>query len=87
MNIIDLWNSHKEMILYVVKPSVVDVIRTDAESESESGTEGFDSDADADADADTDTVPQFDYATIIEEYFRLQLSVIPNQKRRLVVLF
>jgi hypothetical protein len=85
MNIIDLWNSHKEMILYVVKPSVVDVIRTDAESESESGTEGFDSDADADADADT--VSQFDYATIIEEHFRLQLSVIPNQKRRLVVLF
>ncbi len=87
MNIIDLWNSHKEMILYVVKPSMVYVIRTDAESESESGTEGFDSDADADADADTDTVSQFDYPTIIEEYFRLQLSVIPNQKRRLIVLF
>jgi hypothetical protein len=86
MNIIDLWNSHKEMILYVLKPSVVDVTRSDAaESESESGTEGFDSDADADP-YHTPS-PQFDYAMIIEEHFRLKLSVIPNQKRGLVVLF
>ena len=76
MNIIDLWNSHKEMILYVVKPS------THAAAESESGTEGFDSDDD-----DDETPVQFDYAKIIEEHFRLKLSVIPNQKRRLIVLF
>jgi len=86
MNIIDLWNSHKEMILYVVKPSVVDETHaTDAESES--GTEGFDSDADADADPYDTAPPHFNYAMIIEEHFRLKLSVIPNQKRGLVVLF
>ena len=86
MNIIDLWNSHKEMILYVVKPSVVDETRSaDADADAdESGTEGFDSDADP---YDTPPPPQFDYAMIIEEHFRLKLSVIPNQKRGLVVLF
>lgn len=90
MNIIDLWNSHKEMILYVVKPSVVDETRAadadaDEAADAESGTEGFDSDADADP---YDTAPpHFDYAMIIEEHFRLKLSVIPNQKRGLVVLF
>jgi UDPglucose 6-dehydrogenase len=90
MNIIDLWNSHKEMILYVLKPSVVDETRAaDADADEaaadESGTEGFDSDADADP-YHTPS-PQFDYAMIIEEHFRLKLSVIPNQKRGLVVLF
>ena len=61
MNIIDLWDSHKEMILYVIKHHSNDY------------------------DAESDSV--IDYAKIFEEYFRLQLSVIPNQKRRLVVLF
>ena len=86
MNIIDLWNSHKEMILYVVKPSVVDeTCSADADADAdESGTEGFDSDTDP---YDTPPPPQFDYAMIIEEHFRLKLSVIPNQKRGLVVLF
>ena len=63
MNIIDLWDSHKEMILYVIKHHSNDY---DAESESDS---------------------VIDYAKIFEEHFRSQLSVIPNQKRRLVVLF
>jgi hypothetical protein len=85
MNIIDLWNSHKEMILYVVKPSVVDITHADDADDTESGTEGFDSDADADP-YHTPS-PQFDYALIIEEHFRLKMSVIPNQKRGLVVLF
>lgn len=84
INIIDLWNSHKEMILYVVKPSVVDETRSAAADADESGTEGFDSDTDP---YDTPPPPQFDYAMIIEEHFRLKLSVIPNQKRGLVVLF
>lgn len=83
MNIIDLWYSHKEMILYVVKPSVVDETHADEAAADESGTEGFDSDADP---YDTPS-PHFDYAMIIEEHFRLKLSVIPNQKRGLVVLF
>jgi hypothetical protein len=94
MNIIDLWNSHKEMILYVVKPSVVDVTRAaDADAAEaaadESGTEGFDSDCDAYTVTNVNSrpSPHFDYAMIIEEHFRLKLSVIPNQKRGLVVLF
>ena len=90
MNIIDLWNSHKEMILYVVKPSVVDETRSAADDadNAESGTEGFDSDCDAYTVTNTNVrSPQFDYAMIIEEHFRLKLSVIPNQKRGLVVLF
>ena len=90
MNIIDLWNSHKEMILYVVKPSVVDETRSAADDadNAESGTEGFDSDCDAYTVTNTNVQsPQFDYAMIIEEHFRLKLSVIPNQKRGLVVLF
>jgi hypothetical protein len=57
MNIIDLWNSHNEMILYIIKNHS----------------------------HDCDSV--IDYAKIFEEHFRLQMSVIPNQKRRLVVLF
>ena len=89
--VIDLWDSHEEMKLYLVKQS-----RYESESESEhehereheSGTEGFDSDDDAGHD-DTDATPQSrDYATtIIEEYFTKVVSVIPNQKRGLIVLF
>jgi hypothetical protein len=84
-NVIDLWDSHEEMKLYVVKPSRYD---DEHESEHESGTEGFDSDDDAGHD-DTDATPQSrDYATtIIEEYFTKVVSVIPNQKRGLIVLF
>lgn len=81
-NVIDLWDSHEEMKLYVVKQSRYD---DDSEREHESGTEGFDSDADADADAKPRSC---DYATtIIEEYFTKVVSVIPNQKRGLIVLF
>jgi hypothetical protein len=86
-NVIDLWDSHEEMKLYVVKQS-----RYCDEHESESGTEGFDSDADADRNYDADAYTKSrlydDYATtIIEEYFTKVLSVKPNQKRGLVVLF
>jgi hypothetical protein len=89
MNIIDLWNSHKEMILYVLKPSVVDETHTDEAAADESGTEGFDSDCDAYTVSNVNSrpSPHFDYAMIIEDHFRLKLSVIPNQKRGLVVLF
>jgi hypothetical protein len=77
MNIIDLWNIHNEMILYVIK---------DRGDGDESGTEGFDSD-ESDTDTYIKTPAYIDYAKIFEEYFRLELSVIPNQKRGLVVLF
>ena len=73
MNIIDLWNSHKEMILYVIKRRVITI------DESESGTEGFDSDADADADV------WFDYAKIIEEYYHVKYPT--NTQMRLVIMF
>ena len=76
MNIIDLWNSHKEMILYVVKRRVMTI------DESESGTEGFDSDAD---DAETDTRVWFDYAKIIEEYYHVKYPT--NTQMRLVIMF
>jgi len=66
MNIIDLWNSHNEMILYIIKNHSHDYAHGVPESDSES---------------------VIDYAKIFEEHFRLQLSVIPNQKRRLVILF
>jgi hypothetical protein len=83
-NVIDLWDSHEQMKLYVVKQSRYgDGDDDDDDDESESGTEGFDSDDDIYA------KPQScDYApAIFEEYFTKVLSVIPNQKRGLVVLF
>ena len=82
--VIDLWDSHEEMKLYVVKQSRY----SEHESEHESGTEGFDSDYDADRDADAKIRLYDDYATtIIEEYFTKVLSVIPKNKRGLIVLF
>jgi UDPglucose 6-dehydrogenase len=80
-NVIDLWDSHEEMKLYVVKQSRY---CDEHESEHESGTEGFDSDADA----YTKSRLYDDYATtIIEEYFTKVVSVIPKNKRGLIVLF
>ena len=84
--VIDLWDSHEEMKLYVVKQSRYES-EHESEHESESGTEGFDSEDDADADADAKP-RACDYATtIIEEYFTKVVSVIPKQKRGLIVLF
>ncbi len=95
-NVIDLWDSHEEMKLYVVKPSRYDDEReheseheSEHEHESESGTEGFDSEDDADAGSDAYAKPRScDYAgAILEEYFAKVLSVKPNQKRGLTVMF
>ena len=83
MNIIDLWNSHKEMILYVVKrPAMAIDADADADADAESGTEGFDTDTD---DADTDTRVWFDYAKIIEEYYHVKYPT--NTQMRLVIMF
>ena len=80
--VIDLWDSHEEMKLYVVKQSRYES-ESEHEHEHESGTEGFDSEDDADA-----KPRACDYATtIIEEYFTKVVSVIPKQKRGLIVLF
>jgi hypothetical protein len=81
--VIDLWNSHEEMKLYVVKQSRYS---DDGDGdETESGTEGFDSDVDVDVDVKQRSC---DYAAaILEEYFTKVLSVIPKNKRGLIVLF
>jgi len=84
--VIDLWNSHEEMKLYVVKQSRYDG-DGDGDGDAESGTEGFDSDSDVDTDPDVKP-RSCDYAAaILEEYFTKVLSVIPKNKRVLIVLF
>jgi UDPglucose 6-dehydrogenase len=80
MNIIDLWNSHKEMILYVVKRPAM-AIDADTDADAESGTEGFDSGVDT----DTDTDVCFDYAKIIEEYYHAKYPT--NTQMRLIIMF
>ena len=80
--VIDLWDSHEEMKLYVVKQSRYSG-DSDDDDDAESGTEGFDSDDDADV-----KHRSCDYAAaILEEYFTKVLSVIPKNKRGLIVLF
>ena len=79
--VIDLWDSHEEMKLYVVKQSRYG--DGGDGDETESGTEGFDSDVDVDV-----KQRSCDYAAaILEEYFTKVLSVIPKNKRGLIVLF
>jgi UDPglucose 6-dehydrogenase len=86
--VIDLWNQHQEMTLYVIKLS-----RTkyddDGDGDGESGTEGFDSDDNDNGDGDDNgDLDRCAYAvSIIQDYFSRVLSVLPNQKRGLVVLF
>ena len=87
--VIDLWNQHQEMTLYVIKQSRVNADDHDNDhdndNDSESGTEGFDSD---DNDNDDDDIDRCAYAiSIIQDYFSRVLSVLSNQKRSLVVLF
>ena len=77
-SIIDLWNNHEEMILYIVKQS-----RRYETMDSESGTEGFDSDA---ADERTTSHDWFDYAKVIEEYYHKKYND-KHSRRRLVVMF
>jgi hypothetical protein len=86
--VIDLWNNHKEMTLYVIKRHVLQstalVITTSNEEYGESGTEGFDSDNETNTHAATITL---DYCKIIEEYYHSKISNLPKQGRKLVVLF
>jgi len=76
-SIIDLWNSHEEMILYIVKQT-----RRNESMDSESGTEGFDSDAES----GTTHHDWFDYAKVIEEYYHKKYND-KHSLRRLVVMF
>ena len=83
--VIDLWNNHNEMTLYVIKQSRVNADDHDNDNDNESGTEGFESD---DNDNDNGDIDRCAYAiSIIQDYFSRVLSVLSNQKRSLVVLF
>lgn len=85
--VIDLWNQHQEMTLYVIKQSRVNADDRDRDrdrdSESESGTEGFGSDNETNTHSASITL---DYCKIIEEYYS-KISNQPKQGRKLVVLF
>jgi UDPglucose 6-dehydrogenase len=87
--VIDLWNNHKEMTLYVINshtdPQAHALVITSTNDEyCESGTEGFDSDNDMNTHTASTTL---DYCKIIEEYYHLKISNQPKQGRKLVVLF
>lgn len=87
MSIIDLWNCHEEMILYVVKHAkdadpAADVDADDDDGD-ESGTEGFDDDDDDDRQTTTHNT-LFDYARIFEDYYR---ETFERTNRRLVIMF
>ena len=84
--VIDLWNNHKEMTLYVIKKSRVNADDGDG-ADSESGTEGFDSE-DADLSSPTrPSSPSLDYAKIIEEYYHTNYDSTNMNNRRLIVMF
>jgi len=81
--IIDLWNSHEEMVLNVIKLGYDRDTEND-DNDNESGTEGFDDDDDDDDDCRRRRPSQIDYAKIIEEYYHSKLS---HTSRRLVIMF
>ena len=93
LSIIDLWKSHEEMILYVVKNTrdagagldATDTRRTEY-ADDESGTEGFDDDDDDDhvVRETTSHKTRFDYARIFEDYYH---DTFTRTKRRLVIMF
>jgi hypothetical protein len=80
--VIDLWNTHKEMTLHVIKQTMSNVIDNDV-VDTESGTEGFDSE---DADPGINSGTRFDYAKVIEEYYHTKYNHT-STSRRLVIMF
>jgi len=92
MNIIDLWNSHEEMILYVVKNAKRTIDHVEANNTSsinadESGTEGFEDDDDEiheDYDSSILRNNNIDYAKVFEDYYHNQFG---DTQRRLVIMF
>lgn len=78
--VIDLWNSHEDMTLYVIRRHPDS---HEDDTASESGTEGFDSEND-----EANRCPYlFDYAKMIEEYYHSKLINPSNQRRFLIVMF
>jgi UDPglucose 6-dehydrogenase len=97
MHIIDLWNSHEEMILYVVKNAkrVIDHIEANTSStdddsrkvfdDDESGTEGFDDDEyHEEYDPPTLRNTTIDYTKLFEDHYHNKFS---RTQRKLVVMF
>jgi len=94
MHIIDLWNSHEEMILYVVKNAKraidhVEANNTSSINADESGTEGFEDDDDDDEiheDYDSSTLRNnnIDYTKVFEDYYHDKFG---DTQRRLVIMF
>lgn len=85
--IIDLWNSHEQMILYVIKQTLHDKYnRVNDNDSSESRTEGFDTDNEENTTSLRDPY-YFDYAKIIEDYYDSTFSKEQPIKRFLIVMF
>jgi len=92
--IIDLWNSHKEMTLYVVKTQTnhlqsEELCRITSGGgggglNNESDTEGFESDADTYTPS-MNSLP-LDYCKIIQEYYHAKYNT-KNSDRRLIIMF
>ena len=89
MRVIDLWNSHEQMTLYVVKHRRGDNDEHEHESDvaSESGTEGFDSECEYDGDGDKNETREVDYTKVIEDYYQTKYGDTRHDKRRLVIMF
>ena len=89
MRVIDLWNSHEQMTLYVVKHRRADNDEHEHESDvaSESGTEGFDSECEYDGAGAENETREVDYTKVIEDYYQTNYGDTRHDKRRLVVMF
>ena len=90
--VIDLWNNHKEMTLYVIKQSRVNADDHDHDndiggSDDESGTEGFESERDDPLTSTTGPSSSLDYAKIIEEYYHTKYDSTNMNNRRLIIMF
>jgi UDPglucose 6-dehydrogenase len=89
MCIIDLWNSHEDMILYVVKNHSDSMVVHNDDTDNESGTEGFDDDSN-----DGNIFRHYNhnyhnkngvnYTSLIEDYYHKHFEL---SRRRLVVMF
>jgi UDPglucose 6-dehydrogenase len=81
--ILELWNNHEEMSLYVIKNRPNNII-TNNSYNNESDTEGFDDDFHDDDNTNERYTSDFDYAKIFEDCYS---TIFSNSKRRLIVMF
>jgi len=93
--VIDLWNNHKEMTLYVIKTQTNHLQSEElfgitsgggggGGGNNESDTEGFESDADTYTPS-MNSMP-LDYCKIIQEYYHATYNT-KNSDRRLIIMF